>query len=161
MEGNIVKKKQKSSSTRQDESGSVDPQAAPSRADLEQHLRARAWKDEAFRQELLANPQAVLERDYATWFPKGEIPSNLSFKIIEEEEQTLCFVLPHKTPDALLGMEDLDEKDLSLVGGGWGKKTKISTCGCTNYCTQGSACMCHTPTNCKVGDIGETILRKL
>jgi hypothetical protein len=66
------------------QNASETPQAAPSRAELEQHLRARAWKDDAFRQEFLANPKAVLERDYATWFPEGKIPSELSIKVVEE-----------------------------------------------------------------------------
>jgi hypothetical protein len=95
-------------------------QGAPSREELEQHLRARAWKDDAFRQELLANPRSVLERDYEAWFPEGKIRSEYSIKVIEEDEQTLCFVLPPKAPDVLLGMEDLDEEDVSLVAGGTG-----------------------------------------
>jgi hypothetical protein len=103
---------------RQDESGSSDPQEALSRAELEQHVRARAWKDEAFRQEFQANPKAVLERDYVAWFPGGKIPTELSIKVIEEEERTVCFVLPPKAPDHLSEMDDLEEKELLDISGG-------------------------------------------
>src|SRR5690348_17400001 len=88
-------------------------QITPLREELEQHIRARAWKDDAFRQEFLANPKAVLERDYAQSFPEGQIPSELSIKVIEEEEQTLCFVLPHTLPDSQLSeLERIDDEEL-------------------------------------------------
>jgi len=90
-------------------------QAGLSREDLEQHLRARAWKDDAFRQEFLTNPKSVLERDYAQSFPDGKIPLELSIKVIEEDEQTICFVLPSRFPeDHLPEMEELDEKELAV-----------------------------------------------
>lgn len=111
-------------------------QAAPSRAELEQHLRARAWKDEAFRQEFLAHPKVVLERDYAAWFPKGSIHSEHSIKVIEEDEQTLCFVLPPKEPDDLSWADELDEEEVSAVMGG------IYTARCTPACTNTCSCTC-------------------
>src|SRR5690348_1891785 len=93
-----------------------------SREELEQHLRARAWKDDAFRQEFQADPKGVLQRDYAQWFPKGNIPSELSIKVIEEEEQSLYFVLPPKSPDNLSEIDKVDEEELlglsEVVGAG-------------------------------------------
>jgi hypothetical protein len=98
---------------------SGDAQAALSREELEQHVRVRAWKDDAFRQEFLAHPKAVLERDYAQSFPEGKIPSELSIKVVEENEQDMCFVLPPREPDALSGRDMLEEEDLlEVVGGG-------------------------------------------
>jgi hypothetical protein len=123
----------------QDQNVSGASQGTPSRAELEQSLRARAWKDKAFRQKLLASPRTVLERDYAAYFPGGKIPSDLSIKIVEEEEQALCFVLPPRVPDALLGMEDLDEEDVSAVAGG--KTNFCPTSNCTRIrCTIKSYC---------------------
>src|SRR5689334_9186733 len=90
-------------------------QCAPSREELEQHIRVRAWKDDTFRQEFLASPKTVLERDYARYFPEGQIPSQLSIKVIEEEEQALCFVLPPKlSDDQLSGLENIDDEELLM-----------------------------------------------
>jgi hypothetical protein len=95
------------------------PQRALPRIELEQHLRARAWKDDAFRQEFMTNPKAVLQHDYTQYFPDGQIPSELSIKVIEEKEQTICFVLPPKLSDKQLSkLEDLDDESLLSVSGG-------------------------------------------
>jgi hypothetical protein len=113
-------------------------QDGPSREELEQHLRARAWKDDTFRQELLANPQAVLQRDFAAWFPDGTIPSELSIKVVEEEEQSICFVLPPRAPDALYDIEALEEGELSALSGGGlpNLATHFYTCNpCTLICS--------------------------
>jgi hypothetical protein len=109
----------------QDNHSSHAQQTALSREELEQHLRARAWKDDAFRQEFLTNPQAVLERDYAQYFPEGQIPSGLSIKVIEEDEQAICFVLPSKlSDDQLPELENIsDEEILASVAGGGGTQT--------------------------------------
>lgn len=142
----------------QDQNASGASQAALSREELEQHLRARAWKDDAFRQEFVANPRAVLERDYAQCFPEGKIPSGLSFKIIEEEEQTLCFVLPPKVSDTLSKAEELDADELLLVAGGVEVASTKGTCG-TCYSCGFSYCqgMCTGP-NCRSGE-GENVLK--
>jgi hypothetical protein len=130
-----------------------DQRSAPSRAELEQHLRARAWKDDAYRQEFLAHPKAVLERDYAAWFPGGKFPSELSIKVIEEEEQTLCFVLPPKTPGALLGIGDLDEEEVLAVAGGVTIGSVCPTEGCTRANCTGKS-YCHY---CRSDYVGEVI----
>jgi hypothetical protein len=113
-------------------------QATLSREELEQHLRARAWKDEAFRQEFLANPKAVLKRDYAQYFPERKLPSDLSIKVIEEEEQTLCFVLPLKfSADQLSELECIDDEEILGVPVGGAPptipycNTIVYTCRCT------------------------------
>jgi hypothetical protein len=120
---------------KQDEVLSGVPQKAPSREELEMHLRARAWKDDAFRQEFLTNPRAVLQRDYAQYFPEGQIPSELSIKVIEEEEQALCFVLPPRLSDDLLShSEGLNDEELLALSGGtvfsqYCPTSEFSTCG--------------------------------
>jgi hypothetical protein len=119
----------------QDNHSSHAQQTALSREELEQHLRARAWKDDAFRQEFLTNPQAVLERDYAQYFPEGQIPSGLSIKVIEEDEQAICFVLPPKlSGDQISELENIDDEELlntSVTGGA----PPTVTCTCNSLCT--------------------------
>lgn len=85
------------------------------RAEVEKELRSRAYKDEAFRLELLANPRAVLERDYPHWFPGGKIPEGLSIKVNEEEEQTWNLFLP---PKSFHLASEVDEENLDAVTGG-------------------------------------------
>src|SRR5690349_4197690 len=91
----------------------------PSRTELEQLLRARAHKDAAFRRELLANPRAVLERDYPDYFPEGKVPHGKVIKVTEEDEQTFHLVLPPKSSDILSDIsEELSEESLKGVQGG-------------------------------------------
>jgi hypothetical protein len=131
----------------QDYVTAVTSQNAPSRAELEQYLRARAWKDDAFRQEFLTNPKAVLERDYAQWFPEG-IPSEHSIKVIEEEEQAIYFVLPpKKAADDNSETDEISDEDLFEMSGGTSGNTicacySYDVCSkpCTGLCTRWSTC---------------------
>jgi hypothetical protein len=115
-------------------------QDGQSREVLEQHLRARAWKDETFRQEFLTNPKAILERDYAQFLPGGKIPSDLSLRVVEEEEQSICFVLPSKVPeDVLPDMGAFEDEELSAISGGG--VTDYGTCWSCDTCAR---CSYHT-----------------
>jgi hypothetical protein len=161
MQGSLTKlsSKEKHIMENQDHMTAVTSQSTPSKAELEQHLRARAWKDDAFRQEFLTNPKAVLERDYAQYFCEGKIPSELSIKVIEEEEQAICFVLPSRSPDDQISdLENIDDEDISTVAGGtYGTKVRGTQCitcvscmGCTGRCTRGqcpsgSCAVCSRP----------------
>jgi len=63
--------------------------AVRTRKDLEVHLITRALKDEGFRQELLANAKAVVEKELGT-----KLPEELKINVLEETEDTLYMVLP-------------------------------------------------------------------
>jgi hypothetical protein len=63
--------------------------AVRTRKDLEIHLITRALKDEGFRQELLANPKEVVEKELGT-----KLPEDLEINVLEETEDTLYMVLP-------------------------------------------------------------------
>jgi hypothetical protein len=125
--------KEKQIMEKQDTITTVTPQSTPSREELEQHVRTRAWKDDTFRQEFLTNPKAILERDYAQYFPEGKIPLELSIKVIEEEEQDLCFVLPPRLPDDQLSeLDSINEEELlSLSGAGGYRPPRSIAPGCT------------------------------
>jgi len=45
----------------------------PLREEVEKTLRLRAWKDEIFRQELIADPKGVVERLFPQYFPDGKV----------------------------------------------------------------------------------------
>lgn len=63
--------------------------AVKTRKDLEIHLITRALKDEGFRQELIANPKAVVENELG-----AKLPEELEIKVMEETEDKLYMVLP-------------------------------------------------------------------
>jgi hypothetical protein len=63
--------------------------AVRTRKDLEIHLITRALKDEAFKQELLANPKAIVEKELG-----AKLPEELEINVFEQTEDTLYMVLP-------------------------------------------------------------------
>jgi hypothetical protein len=77
---------------------------------VEQEVREKVWKDETFRQEFLSNPKEVLERDYGLRFPEGT-----SIQVIEEEENSICMVLPPRSQDHLPEVRELDEEELAAI----------------------------------------------
>jgi|SwirhirootsSR2_FD_contig_21_2388026_length_571_multi_7_in_0_out_0_1 hypothetical protein len=79
---------------------------------LRDELIYRSWKDEAFRQELMADPVAVLQREYSEAFPDGKVPEDLTIKVIAEDKDIMCIVLPQK-PDLMTKSEALLHKDSS------------------------------------------------
>jgi hypothetical protein len=59
------------------------------RKELEINLLTRALKDEAFKQQLLKNPKAIIAQALGTSLPDG-----LDVNVLEETETTLYLVLP-------------------------------------------------------------------
>lgn len=66
------------------------------RAKQEAEIVQRAIEDGAFRQELVANPKAVIERTLGKKFP-----DSLSVKVVEEDSDNLCIVIPAALADEL------------------------------------------------------------
>ena len=103
-----------------------------------QRLLARAMKDEAFRQELLANPKAVLEHELGITIPPG-----LTIQVHEETPTTVHLVLPEGTPSSELW--ELDAAELERTYG-----HTLAFNAATNE--PSSACVCAT-TNMTYTDI--------
>lgn len=80
--------------------------AVRTRKDLEAQLIAKSFKDEAFKQELLANPKSVVEKELG-----AKSLEDIEIKVFEETVDTLYIVLP-KNP-----YEELDEPDLKAYIG--------------------------------------------
>ena len=85
------------------------------RRDIEARIIATAWKDDAYKQELLTNPKAVIEREF-----EAQLPAEVNVQVIEENPTSLCFVLPMR-PE--IPGQELDESELEAIAGGgrWGK----------------------------------------
>src|SRR5690242_18838867 len=121
----------------------VTNQKPPLREEVERELRVRAWKDEAFRQELIANPRGVIERLFPHCFPDGKVPDKLTYKVIEEDAYTHHILLP-ALPDELtneISEERLEEiiDETEQVWGGVSYET-IITCSCSCYCSRTRIC---------------------
>jgi hypothetical protein len=61
-----------------------------SRKDVERFLAERASLDEEFRAELLANPKAIIAREFGL----GEMPQALVINVVEETPDEIYIVLP-------------------------------------------------------------------
>ncbi|MEH1770608.1 NHLP leader peptide family RiPP precursor [Nostoc sp.] len=83
---------------------------AQTRQDIEARIIAKAWKDEAYKQELLTNPKAVIEREFGV-----EFPADVNVQILEENPTSLHFVLP-VSPVSIA--QDLSEEQLEAIAGG-------------------------------------------
>jgi hypothetical protein len=91
----------------------MSEQATSTPRDLEAHLIARAWRDEAFRQELLHDPNAVLQRELGQFAPGATLPEHLEIQIVEETPTTRYLVLP--TNPVVESSEALSDADLAQV----------------------------------------------
>ncbi|WP_445632369.1 Nitrile hydratase alpha/Thiocyanate hydrolase gamma domain-containing protein [Nostoc sp. DSM 114161] len=80
------------------------------RREIESELIAKAWKDEAFKKELISNPKAVYGRELGQ-----ELPKNLTIRVVEETADTIYLALP-RSPQV---SEELSDEALEAVAGGW------------------------------------------
>ncbi len=62
--------------------------------EMERTLRLRAWKDEIFREALIANPKGVIQRLFPQCFPDGKLAEELTIKVLEEDPDVCHIVLP-------------------------------------------------------------------
>lgn len=79
------------------------------RKDIEAHITAQVWKDEAYKQELFSNSKAVIEREFNV-----QLPAEMSVQVLEENPNTLYFVLPMYPTSS----KELTEEQLETVAGG-------------------------------------------
>ncbi|MBD0347496.1 MAG: NHLP leader peptide family natural product precursor, partial [Coleofasciculus sp. Co-bin14] len=85
-------------------------QSQQSRKDIETQIIAQAWKDDTYKQELLNNPKAVIEREFGI-----QLPDEISVQVLEENPSNLYFVLPmHPSTSGA----ELSEQELEAVSGG-------------------------------------------
>jgi hypothetical protein len=82
--------------------------AVRTRKDLEIHLITRALKDEGFKQELLANPKEVVEKELGT-----KLPDDLEINVLEETEDSLYMVLPCNPYEGMLEEELKDSLEMT------------------------------------------------
>src|SRR5262245_4516948 len=107
-------------------------------SDLAAQVIARAWKDEAYKPELLNDPKGVLGRELARIAPGATLPEQVQIHVLEETPTTRYLVLPPQ-PSAVADAAQLSDQELALVAAS-GTKIGIMTPE-TSYCSQASCRM--------------------
>ena len=103
------------------------------RRDFETALILRAWKDDAFRRELLSDPKAAIAK-----VAGRRLPDDVEVVVHEETAKTIHLCLPEKPATALRRGAELSDDDLGAVAAGatdsFGSLCGNSICvwGCTN-----------------------------
>jgi hypothetical protein len=72
-------------------------------------IAEKAWKDEAFHKEVLANPNKVYEQ-----YIGKPLPAGMTIKVVEDTATTVHFVIPGKPANA----GELSDAELENVAGG-------------------------------------------
>jgi Nitrile hydratase, alpha chain len=80
---------------------------------LQEQIVARAMQDEAFRQELLSNPKAAVERGLGITLPQGT-----TITVYEDTPDTVHIVLPMKVQSG--EPRELSDAELEQAVGGAG-----------------------------------------
>jgi hypothetical protein len=121
----------------------VTNQRPPLREEVERELRLRAWKDEAFRQELIADPKGVIERLFPQCFPGGKVPDKVTYKVIVEDAYTHHIILP-ALPEELTSQisEEKLEELLAIMEVSGASTPSGGSCPCTGTCSCDS-CTCN------------------
>ncbi|MBD2001714.1 MULTISPECIES: NHLP leader peptide family RiPP precursor [Cyanophyceae] len=88
------------------------------RKDIEAHIIAQAWKDEAYKKELFSNSKSIIEREFGL-----QLPAQVSVQVLEENPTALYFVLP------MCPSKELTEEQLEAVAGGFPVVSDIFNAG--------------------------------
>ncbi|MBD2387100.1 NHLP leader peptide family RiPP precursor [Cylindrospermum sp. FACHB-282] len=80
---------------------------------LEAKIIARAWKSEEYKQELLNNPKAVIEREFNIQIPEG-----VTVQILEETPTNLYFVMPIRPQIDDRNLAEISDEELASIAGG-------------------------------------------
>ncbi|HEX5848686.1 MAG TPA: NHLP leader peptide family RiPP precursor [Rubrobacter sp.] len=109
------------------------------RQETERRLIQRSLEDDVFRQQLLTDPRAIIERELGTRLPEG-----VRVEAVEETQDTIYLVLPSASPPGE-GAELSDRELEAVAGGGWSQDTVND-----GTCAAGATCQpCFTWSACE------------
>ena len=81
------------------------------RAEFEADLVAKAWQDDKFKQDLIADPKAAFEQKLGK-----KAPEDIKITVLEENPKQIYLVLPVKPQ--IEATEELSDEALDAVAGG-------------------------------------------
>jgi hypothetical protein len=93
-----------------------NPAAAPAvmtRRDLEARIVAKAWRNPAYRQRLLADPKSVLQAEISAIDPGVALPTGLQVQVHEEAPNSYHLVLPRNPRE--IALSEVVGEDLEAV----------------------------------------------
>jgi hypothetical protein len=93
-----------------------DQQTPQSRKDFEAQVIKKAWKDPAYRDELVKDPKACIEKEMQQFQEGAKLPDDIHIKVVEESSNTLYMVLPQNPAD--VADRELSDDELDDVAGG-------------------------------------------
>ncbi len=79
------------------------------RQELESNLVAKAWQDDAFKQQLMSDPKSAIAEAGLS------LPDDIKVEVIEETNRTFYLVIPQPPSQ----VDELSEADLESVAGGF------------------------------------------
>ncbi len=82
------------------------------RQDYEAEIIKKAWEDEEFRRELLADPKVAMAKMFDVKFPE-----NIKLEVHEESPTVMHLILPAKP--VFDSSQELSDNDLKAVTGGY------------------------------------------
>jgi hypothetical protein len=85
---------------------------ASDRQEMERRLIEKSLQDESFRQRLMENPKGTVEEELGM-----RLPEDVRVVAVEETADTIYLVLPSASP--LGGGDELSDRELEAVAGGW------------------------------------------
>lgn len=94
-----------------------EQEKALTRQEIEAKIITQAWKDEAYKQELLANPKAVVGEAFGV-----EFAEEVTVKVLDENSTSLHLVLPMSPMQIASELAEasngLSETELEQIAGG-------------------------------------------
>ena len=85
---------------------------------------AKAWKDPAFKRQLVNDPRGVLQREFGV-----ELPPEVNIRVIEDTRETIHVVLP-VLPDDVEGSAPSDAELEQVTGFAPSNTNVMSGCSC-------------------------------
>lgn len=94
----------------------AEEQTSKTRAEFEKDVVLKAWRDSAFKEELLKDPKGTLERQLQELHAEAKLPEDLEVEVLEESTKKIYLVVPQH-PEELTD-RDISDEELEAVAGG-------------------------------------------